>query len=377
MYATTFDPKDVRAWSGTVHYIAKSLEGAGLDVEYLGDLQRRRLFINKAINKLVDLASPGTLYPVDRTLSMAERMATEIREHLVDSKCDAILSPGSIPLALLRTTRPKVFYTDATFAGILEMYPEYRKYPKRYIKEGHELEQAALSNCDLAIYASEWAAASARDNYDVDGKKLRVVPFGSNFSWDPTDDEVQRMIEQRRKGVCELLFLGVSWDRKGGDKALRTTKILHERGVRVRLRVVGCEPPKGELPAFVEVHPFISKHTVTGQRKLSAIIGSSHFLLLPSLAECFGIVLSEAASFGVPSLANAIGGITTAVHEGRNGRLFGPKASAEQWADVIQELVSDRSAYERFAFAARKEYRQRLNWDVSGHTIRELIDQLI
>jgi len=377
MYATTFDPKDVRAWSGTVHYLAKALEGAGLDVEYLGDLQRRRLLINKAIHKLVDLASPGTLYPVDRTLAMAEKLAAEIREHLVDSRCDAIFSPGSIPLALLRTTRPKVFYTDATFAGILEMYPEYRKYPKRYIREGHELEQAALSNCDLAIYASEWAANTARTQYDVDPKKVRVVPFGSNFSWEPTEDEVERMVEQRRKSVCELLFLGVSWERKGGDKALATAALLHRRGVQVRLRVVGCEPPKGALPAFVEVHPFISKHTVLGQRKLAGMIGSSHFLLLPSEAECFGIVLSEASSFGVPCLANAIGGITTAVNEGRNGLLFAPKAPAEAWADAIEALLSDRTAYERLAFGARKEYRQRLNWAVTGRAIRDLIDGII
>ena len=376
MYATTFDPKDVRAWSGSVHYIAKALESAGMEVEYLGDLQHRRVLINKAINRLVDLARPGSLYPVDRTLVMAERLAAQIREHLVDSKCDVIFSPGSIPLAMLRTARPKVFYTDATFAGILELYPEYRRYPKRYIKEGHDLEQAALRNCDLAMYASEWAAATARDHYEVDPKKIHVVPFGSNFSWEPTEEEVQRMIEQRRKGPCELLFLGVSWERKGGAKVLEAATLLHERGVPVRLRVVGCEPPERRLPAFVEVYPFISKHTVIGQRKLSSLIGSSHFLLLPSMAECFGIVLSEAASFGVPSMANAVGGITTAVHDRVNGLLFPVKAPASAWADAIEELVNDRPAYEKLAFSSRKEYRQRLNWNTTGGTIRELLETL-
>ncbi len=161
-YATTEDPNDVRAWSGTVHHIGRSLEMAGMEMDCLGHLGRHRLFMNKAINKISRISTLGEMFPSERTYRMADLFAQRIREHVKQGNSDVVLSPGSIPIALLRTKRPKVFYTDATFASILDIYPEWANYPKRYIDEGHDLEKRALDNCDLAIYSSNWAARFSR-----------------------------------------------------------------------------------------------------------------------------------------------------------------------------------------------------------------------
>src|SRR5690606_26464441 len=118
-----------------------------------------------------------------------------------------------------KTALPKVFQTDATFAGIIDQYPELADYPREYIEEGHRLEREALHNCDLAIYSSQWAARSAIEDYGADPSKVKVIPFGSNLGVDPTLQEVEKAIAVRSNKECVLLFVGVHWQRKGGDVA--------------------------------------------------------------------------------------------------------------------------------------------------------------
>lgn len=376
-YATTFDPSDIRAWSGTIYHLAKALEKAEMQVDYCGEIAKNQVLVNKAINKITKLSSLGELFPVERTNRMAKLFAERIRAHLMRSRCDIVFSPGSIPLALLKTKRPKVFYTDATFAGILEQYPEFSDYPKRYIKEGHDLEQQALDNCDLAIYSSQWAARTAMEHYGMDADRIRVVPFGSNLRTTPDASEVSDHIHARANTPCELLFIGVAWERKGGPKVLEIARELHARGIPVRVHVVGSAPPDSDLPDYVITHGFVSKETEEGRQKLAQLLARAHFLLLPSLAECMGIVLCEANAYGVPCLANDVGGIPEVVKNDINGRLFQVDAPAGEWAAHIAGLYEDGQRYRALAITSRKEFDQRLNWDTTGAAIRGYLQELV
>lgn len=376
-YVTTDDPEDVRAWSGTVHHIGRALEMAGLEMDYLGNLARPRLFVNKAINKLTRMSTFGELFPSERTYRMATLFAKRVREHVKRGYSDVVFSPGSIPIALLNTKRPKVFYTDATFASILDVYPEWAKYPRRYVQQGHDLEKRALDNCALAIYSSTWAARSAIEHYGMDPARVRVVPFGSNLSEIPEREEVQRSIAARDQETCELLFIGVAWERKGGPKVMDLARTLHEAGIRVRLHLVGSAPSGNRLPPYVVRHGFISKETSAGRAKLAELLSKAHFLLLPSVAECFGIVLCEANAFGVPALANDVGGIPEIVRNGVNGQLFAPDAPVLDWASAIAGWLKDRNAYERLAKGSRSEYEERLNWASAGTAIRRHLEGLV
>ncbi|MBK7121948.1 MAG: hypothetical protein IPH68_03555 [Chitinophagaceae bacterium] len=40
-----------------------------------------------------------------------------------------------------------------------------------------------------------------------------------------------------------LLFLGVEWERKGGQIALDTFYALQNNGMQVQLKIIGCQPP--------------------------------------------------------------------------------------------------------------------------------------
>lgn len=376
-YATTYDPKDVHAWSGTVYHVARALEAKGVRMEYLGDLARNQVMVHKAVNKLSKMARLGEMFPVERTERMADLFGRRIREHLMTSRSDMVFSPSSIPIALLKSKRPKVFYTDATFAGILAGDPAWKTYPKSYLAEGHRLEQASLENCDLAIYASEWAARTARENYRVDDSKIRVVPFGANFTTTPDADVVLAELAKRSDKECQLLFMGVNWAFKGGAKALEAARLLNERGLRTRIHLVGCQPEVDDLPEWATAHGFISKQTQEGRDRIAALFASSHFLVLPTLADCLGLVLCEANAFAVPALANNVGGVGEVVKPGINGDLFPADAPASDWADRIAELFADQEGYRAMALRSRAQFDERLNWGSAGGAIHgHLLDLL-
>jgi glycosyltransferase involved in cell wall biosynthesis len=95
---------------------------------------------------------------------------------------------------------------------------------------------------------------------------------------------------------------------------------------------------------------------------------------MPSKAECYGLVYAEASSFGLPSLAADVGGVSTVVRDGKNGRLFKLEDEPEKYAEYIQQLISSRAAYEQLSLSAFQEYAERLNWTVAGKSVRDLID---
>ncbi|KYP13647.1 hypothetical protein [Flavihumibacter sp. CACIAM 22H1] len=142
-YITTYDANELSNWSGLGYYIAQSLLKQENELEFLGKLERKispALFL-KAIyyRKIVQQG-----FPLDRSPHVIKAYARQIARRL-NYHTDLLFSPGSIPIALLETKKPKVFYTDATFAGMLGFYAAYSNLSK---------EAAALLNLQTISIAS-------------------------------------------------------------------------------------------------------------------------------------------------------------------------------------------------------------------------------
>jgi len=370
-YVTPYASGNVHAWSGSVFHVREALAKAGSDIIPVDSLEEKGRYTGK-VREILCKKLTGKTYLRDRSPALLDGYASQVAARCAVLQPDVIFSPGTIPIAHLRADKPVVFWTDATFAGITDYYSHFTNLSPRTLREGREMEQRALTHCSLAIYTSDWAAKSAIDNYDVDPAKVKVVPYGANVSSDRDEAAVHALVASREAGVCELLFVGVDWERKGGPVALEAARILHERGVKVRLHIVGVEPP-GQMPDFVIRHGFVSKKTPQGAAKLANLFSQAHFLIVPSRAECFGLVFAEAGSFGLPSLAAITGGVPSVVTSGKNGMLFPLEDAGEGYADFIAGLMADPQAYEALALGSFMEFKERLNWKVAGETVVSLM----
>jgi glycosyltransferase involved in cell wall biosynthesis len=380
-YVTTYDAKDIKKWSGVGYHIARALENQSLLLEYIGSLKEKYSLPLKAKQYLSNYFSkklPIKRYLRDRDTLIVKNYAHQVSSKLSKINPDLVFSPGTIPIAYLECNQPIAFWTDCTFSGLIDFYPEFTNLSKETIRDGHALESSALNRCKLAIYSSEWAAQTAIDCYQVDPGKVKVVPFGANIECNRSLDDLKTIVDSRPSNKCKLLFLGVNWYRKGGDIAFEVVKELNKIGLNTELTVVGCLPTVNEpLPNFVKSIGFISKSTEEGRNQINKFLAESHFLILPTIADCNPIVFCEANSFGVPCLSTNVGGIPTVTKDDVNGKTFPKGTSIAEYCAYVYKLFSDYSQYKKLALSSFNEYQSRLNWSVSGQTVKKLLMELM
>lgn len=370
------DPDDSRSWSGLPFFMRQALEDAGVETVTLRpeETDRSRRWLRFLYWRWLH----GKRYLRHCDPGLLKNYARQYERQLAALSVDAVFSPSTWPLAYLETDRPMVFWTDACFAGILGFYESFAAVAPPSLDAGHAIERRTLHRCARAIYSSEWAAESARRHYDIDPGKISVVPFGGNFQEPPTLAEAAALILQRGVTPCELLLVGVEWKRKGADIAVETVEALAAAGVPARLTIVGCKPPHAHppLPASVEVIPFIGKETTADRRRLREIYERSHFFIMPSRAEAFGIVYAEANAFGVPCLATKVGGLPSVIVDNVNGRLFPLEARGAEYAEYIRRTLADPLHYRELALSSAHEASTRLSWKVSGHKLAAILGEL-
>jgi glycosyltransferase involved in cell wall biosynthesis len=375
---TIDDSSDPGAWSGIPYHMALALVRHGVTLERVGPL--RTPVVARAVARTRQMAHrlERRGYPFHRDPGIVRAYAREAALRLRHLDVDAVLSPGTIPIADLDVGLPVVSWTDATFAAMVDYYPAYCGLSEAALLEGDRTECAAIARVDAAFYASDWAADSALRLCGASAEKVRVVPFGANLTSAPDHGEVASRVEKRSRRECRLLFLGVDWRRKGGDLALKVVTRLVEMGCSSRLTVAGCPPGDVPVSDLVDCVGFVDKSTPSGEAELVGLLADSHFLCLPSRAECFGIVFCEASACGVPSVALRTGGVPSAVRDGSNGYLFDERGFIDGAAAAIAECMADFDrSYVPLALSSREEYCSRLNWATSTGMLIDHVSGLL
>jgi len=92
-----------------------------------------------------------------------------------------------------------------------------------------------------------------------------------------------------------------------------------------------------------------------------AALTQSGMLILPSLAEGFGLVLIEAMAAGVPVVATDVPGICDVIQREQTGLLV-PPSDAPALAAAIKRLVEDRPLREKLVHQAAEEVHRRFSW---------------
>jgi len=380
-YVTTYDARNLKCsniWSGTGYYIAESLKNQALPLEYIGPLADDvALQSIRKIKRHYYTLIHRKNYQKDADRLTLKSYAKQVANKLKSIKSDVVFSATVNPIAYLECQQPIMFWADGTFANVQNFYPLYSNLPSEVVEDWHQMEKLALQKCKLAIYSSDWAAKSAIYDYGADPAKVKVVPFGANIDSTLSFETVKEAIESRPNNMCKLLFMSVDWFRKGGDVAYKVAEKLNQSGLKTELTVVGCQPAiAGNLPDFVKPLGFISKSTSEGKKQIQKLFLESHFLILPTLADCTPIVLCEANSLGVPCLSTTVGGIPTIIHNDVNGRLFDKDAALGEYCNYITNIFTNYSFYKNLACSSFNEYQSRLNWSVAGRTVKNLVNRI-
>lgn len=362
------------SWSITNRYIVQALQKYCGDVTYIDTVNMRELLVGKIFNKSSQLLfKKGYMYY--HSLYIAKRYAQIVPQKLSGNTLDVIVAPScATEIAYWKSDIPVVLIEDATFVLLYDYYEQYKGLLKRSIYEQDVLEGLALKNANLALYPSEWAAASAREYYQAGKEKVHAIPFGGNIDAPPPIEVVQR---KKKSGNCTLFFLGVDWKRKGGEIAFETLLKLEEMGIEAELIVCGCIPPSIFSHSRMKIIPFLDKKDEKQRKELDRLFETSDFLFLPTRGETYGMVFCEASAYGLPVITTETGGVSGAVREGKNGFLLPEEARGAEYAALIAKVYADDQRYAALVQSSRAEYDTRLNWDVWGKAVSTLIQEML
>jgi len=375
-YAARWSPLDKRSWSGTSYYTYQQISSRYpveiFTFKWPGYL-REWLTTQKSLNRKLF----GKHTAVEFLSAYAKYFSRRLDQELKKRPVDLLFVSASPQLfAYAKTKVPVVFMIDATFQQIQGYYPYFSNLAAYNIKQGIELDRLAFKRADHCMLASGWNAASATRDYGLDPGKITVAPCGANLDKIP----VNAAWVHEQTEPCRLLFIGVEWERKGGQIVLDTHRMLKQKKFPATLTLVGCTPPDFDKEQYekegITVIPYLDKNEAGDAARLDELLRHTDLFFLPTRAECAGVVFSESSAYGIPSITTDTGGVGSYVENGINGFALPLKATAADYAETIVAVFSDLPGYLELRVRSRKRYDDKLNWDNWGSAFERIAERL-
>ncbi|MCD6593524.1 glycosyltransferase family 4 protein [Candidatus Bathyarchaeota archaeon] len=223
------------------------------------------------------------------------------------------------------------------------------------------------------ITAVSRAAAKFIEHF-ANGKEIIVVPNG-------VDIELFESVEKNTQPEKPtILYVGRLAYRKGLQVLVRAMPFILKEFPNARLIIAG----KGYMDGFIRM--LIKTLNLEGNvrmlgfipdEKLPELYASSSLFVMPSLyCESFGITLLEAMASGRPVIASNVGGIPEVVKDGVTGLLF-KRGDAEDLADKIIKVLSDRNLARSLASNAKELVKERYGWPVIADKMEDLYEKTL
>ncbi|MEM9561962.1 MAG: glycosyltransferase family 4 protein [Actinomycetota bacterium] len=270
--------------------------------------------------------------------SLAARSAMRAME--TDHGLDALFVHTHVPAALLGSGMarvPTVVSIDATPRQIDELGVSYNHQVSHGVVEAakRRVHSSCFRRAASLVSWSRWAADSLVADYDVPRERIEVIPPGALRSlWHRGEPRTST------DDVVRILFVGGDFERKGGQllldafQRLRHDPAVVDANLELELHLVTTADVPG-APG-VTVHRGLTPNSP----ELIALFHLADVFALPTKGDCTPLVLAEAASAGLPTVATAVGAIGESVIDGRTGHLV--EFDVASLVSALRRLVVDR-----------------------------------
>lgn len=348
---------DRKAWSGIVYKMREAIENAGFNliwIPYSDDTLEAKCITQYL--RLYGKLRGGKYIGGIHYEPLVRAYARTIDMNLI-KQCDYLFFPGGAQLSLyLKTDIPTLYYADAS-AHIMQDY-YWIGMSQSSLNGAKSLETRSAQHAAVNMRSSEWAIKSVINDSKCNPERSFVLELGPNI--DMKDVIVNKPYES---GQLHILFSGVDWTRKGGPVAVKTAELLIQKGLDVILTVVGPkECPSECKKEFVNYIGFLDKNKPEQYAQYIRTYKENHMMLLPTSAECAGVVFSEASAFGIPSYTYDTGGVSSYVVDGVNGHCLPMNFGAEEFAEIIYEDVKAHR-FQSYQDGALRLSHDRLTWE--------------
>jgi glycosyltransferase involved in cell wall biosynthesis len=368
LYATgKYSPLRHDDGSGTDYMLYHSLQDQGIDLKFVGPFKEDVSTTERAYRKLHKIFSKKrpAKYPMLMLKDGARSLLTAEQEY----QPDLIFSKNLAPLVHFRSNRPIVYMLDAAVSAFNRQWPTFSKFEnyRMYLWEKEVIKKACR-----VITRSEWTADVLVREYGYREENIRIVCNSSSlpdeFKYHPIDYRTPDF------STINLLLVGRVQYLKGIDIAIEVVNILNNKGFPALLRIVGLD---GKDLHYVRFMGSFKKTVESELKEYANQYKWPHFLLHPARYDAAPIVTAEAASYGIPTLTNAVGGIATTVKNGVSGIVLPARSSAAEYVKAIEHYIQNPAEYLALRRSTRERYEVELNWEAAGKKIVKVFDEVI
>jgi D-inositol-3-phosphate glycosyltransferase len=250
-------------------------------------------------------------------------------------------------------------------------------------------EEQVAAEADLLVANTRVEAHELVAHYAADPDRVAVVEPGVDlwrFAPPPAGTEAAvRQAARRRFGLPPdghvVAFVGRIQPLKAPDVLLRAAAALRRQDPQVARRLTlvivggpsgsGLERPTAliELAGRLGLGDAVRFLPPQAGGALADLYRAADLVAVPSFNESFGLVALEAQACGTPVVAAAVGGLVTAVRDGRSGVLVDGHDPTD-WARVLGGLLAEPARRAVLARGAVEHARQ-FSWD---RTAKGLLD---
>ena len=374
-YLSAFDVfNDRKAYSGSNYKLREAIEQAGCEVVWIKFkdvsvitqwLKKILFFITRRIQKK-DLI-------ISHTRIIGKIIAATVDKEQMRS-CDFIFASGGTPItviAALKYSKPLIYCVDGTFHSMIDFY--FHNLASWNISSGNYLEKKVYQKASIILHSSRWASDDAINFYKADPKKCHVIEFGANLD----EKDIVKTKTYSKDETLNIFFSGVEWERKGADIAIDTVRKINENGISAKLFLAGIDvetiPENYRNDKYVEYLGFLDKNVPAQYRQYIEAIKQSHIFLLPTKAECAGVVFGESSAYGLPIFTYDNGGIADYVIDGVNGYRLQITEGSDDFCKKIIDCINN-DELQKLKEGGLKLYKERLNWDVWAEKFKAIIE---
>jgi glycosyltransferase involved in cell wall biosynthesis len=236
-----------------------------------------------------------------------------------------------------------------------------------------EREGAVLSAAASVVTTSAWARRALLQLYSLPGDRVEVAV--------PGVDAAELAPGTATAGA--LLSVAAVIPGKGHDVLLDALATL--TGLRWQCSCVGSLERD---PMFVErlrrriaAGGMDDRVRFSGPQAgadLAGSYGAADVLVLPSRAETYGMVVTEALARGLPVVAAHVGGVSEALGHGADGvrpGLLVPPDDAAALADALRAWLEDANLRRRLRRAARERRESLADWSTTTAAVGDVLER--
>jgi PEP-CTERM/exosortase A-associated glycosyltransferase len=327
--------------------------------------------------------APGVI--VTHTAAGLERLAAELRPAVLQPTTNFLNAQAA--LAVCESLGIRLVYE---VRGFLEetwvsRVGDDAKAADRYIR-GREMETACMAAADAVVTLSETMKADivARG---IPADRITVIPNavdGARFTPRVRDDALARRLGIAR-GEIVLGYISSMVRYEGIRYLIEATRLLRDRGRRVRLLLVGDGEDRGALEERASELGLDADRTAlfTGRvphAEIEAYYSIIDLFVVPRTADRVSQLVTplkpyEAMAMQRCLVVSGVGALLEIVEAGETGRSFTPEDPVAL-ADALEPLLDDPGERDRLGRNARAWVLEHRTWERNGALYRGVYERL-